>query len=53
MWFDVPDTKIIVSEDDIHKIAYEGYLEEAKEFMLFNYKKKYSSKRFNREGMMN
>lgn len=53
LWFDVPDTKIIVSEDDMHKIAYEGYLKEAKEFMLFNYKKKYSSKRFNREGMMN
>lgn len=53
LWFDVPDTKIIVSEDDMHKIAYEGHLKEAKEFMLFNYKKKYSSKRFNREGMMN
>ena len=53
LWFDVPDTKIIVSEDDMHKIAYEGYLKEAKEFMLFNYQKKYSSKRFNREGMMN
>jgi hypothetical protein cdiviTM7_01724 len=53
LWFDVPDTEIIVSEDDMREIAYEGYLEEAKQFMLFNYKKKYSSKRFNREGMMN
>ena len=53
LWFDVPDTKIIVSEDDMRNIAYGGYLKEAKEFMLFNYKKKYSSKRFNREGMMN
>lgn len=53
LWFDVPDTKIIVSEDDMHKIAYGGCLEEVKQFMLFNYKKKYSSKRFNREGMMN
>ena len=53
LWFDVPDTKIIVSEDDMNKIAYGGCLEEAKQFMLFNYKKKYSSKRFNREVMMN
>ena len=52
LWFDVPDTKIIVSEDDMNKIAYGGCLEEAKQFMLFNYKKKYSSKRF-REEMMN
>ena len=53
LWFDVPDTKITVREDDMREIAYGGCLEEAKQFMLFNYKKKYSSKRFNREGMMN
>ena len=53
LWFDVPDTKITVREDDMREIAYGGCLEEAKQFMLFNYKKKYSSKRFNCEGMMN
>lgn len=52
LWFNVPDTETIVSEDDMREIAYEGCLEEAKQFMLFNYKKKYSSKRF-REEMMN
>ncbi len=35
LWFDVPDTKNIVSEYYINKIAYEECLEEAKQFMLY------------------